>query len=273
MLLCSHYWAVRPRFPSGDGFSLSVGLTLTALSMFCLPRLSLGVPTESLMSGSILLGLVVWTAVEQVPIRMDELVLRGAHVVLAAVTMLPAVLFGAHRIVAGAPTGLGSDVLPAFGLILVGGLTWTTGRSRTTRVYLARETTHLTRPATESLAHRLVFDAVAVLGGLLLAAVVSGEPLSVWTAVGTLIGAAVGFAFSTPRTVRLTALDSGLVLDSGGLFGERFVPWRGVRGVESDDDAVRLRFRFPRPTNYRIDVRESDNRRRVADTLRRCHRR
>ncbi|WP_152421694.1 hypothetical protein [Halogeometricum pallidum] len=204
------------------------------------------------MSGSILLGLVAGAAVEQVPSRVDELVVRGGHVVLAVATVLPAVLPGATRAFDGVRTGPESDALPVFGLLFTGDLVWAAGRIRTARVRLERETTHLARSTAESLSHRLVFDAVAVLGGLLLAA--------------------VGFVLSTPRAVRLTELDSGLVVNSGGPFGEKFLPWRGVRRIETGGDSVRVRCRSPHPTSYRIDSHVADEQRQIVVTLRRCRR-
>ncbi|RDI70249.1 hypothetical protein [Halopelagius longus] len=259
---------MRPRFPSGDGFAISVGVFTVATTYFGLSTFDFAVAPADELPAAVLLGLLAWGAVEQIPNLVDEFVLARGYLAVGALAVLPVLGVVAARL-AGRPERVEPFVLPTLGLALVGLLVVGTGSSRRAEQFLSAETEHLALRGTISRRYHLAEMVFSVALGVLVHLAFDDT-----VTAGTVLGSLVAFAFASgDQSFEATVIDSGLVVSRRGSKGNSLVPWHRVRAVDVDGDTVLVRRAFPRFVTYRFDRSVADDAKEVADVLRRCRRR
>ncbi|WP_136602976.1 hypothetical protein [Salinigranum halophilum] len=258
----------RFRTPSADSFSLAVALLAGGIAAVALPLVD---RTAVDGGAAVLVALLTWVLLEQVPDAVDRAVEARAHLVVGGVVMLPLV---------GSLVGdaLGRTVLPErltlplLALSFVGLVVTETGRSRRCRLLRARETVRLHLVVTESARRRAVLAFASALSGVVVVRLLAGDAIGAPTLVGVLVGTGIGLALVDSRALDVYVLDRGLVVVPQRRLGASVVPWRRVRRVSTVEGALRIDRGLPWPTRYEYEFAAADDSSEVVDTLRRCRR-
>ncbi|MFC4358627.1 hypothetical protein ACFO0N_11815 [Halobium salinum] len=269
---------MRPRSPSLDGFSLTLGafagtcVTLTLL--YGLPEL--GVDAPPWWVPAMPAAALGWAAAEQVPDALDRAAVRRWYLLAPALGVVPLAVISLAGAVWTPPAAVESLRLPALALAFVGVLVAGAGSARRTDVVAERETVHARAALSEPIHSRLFGWVVTVpLTVVALEFVLTGRVglrNVVWSLGGIGVAALVVGFFDGPKRVELRALDSGLVVSEVGTTGGDLVPWTRIRSVETDGAEVRLHRGLPRPARYRGDLPAPTEAKAFADEVRRRRR-
>lgn len=261
---------MRPRLPTLQPFSVAFGCFAGTCVVLAVPWLW----STSLARGvqyGLLVALLAWVALEQIPDAVNRAVLARLHWWLALVGSLPAVgLLGAGYFGEHAP----GDALLFRALVvaLVGLVSANLGAGRRAAVYHRTRTVHANVRAVKSRRYEIAASLVSgvVTWGVLRLAF--GNAIStaslVGGTVGTVIGASIGIAIIDDRAVELVALDDGLVVRPENHSGGSLVPWRRLRRVTRDGDTLRVVRRFPWPMVYEADLSDVLSRDEIFETFR-----
>ena len=255
---------MRPRIPSFDPFSASLGLFVGAWTVALVVWLWPAAPVEAAPLG-VLVAVVVWAAVEQVPALVDRALSYHVHLLVAGLALVPlvAVLWAIENAIVA-----GDLAAPAFGISITGLVATVAATSRRARVICEREQVHLTLAATEPRRRRTVLTFLTMVATYAALDLVAGDLLSWGTVVGLAIGVGVGSLLVGQQSVDLVALDSGLVVRPGRQFGASLVPWSQVDRVTVDGDTLRVHRGLPWPLVYRVDLADQPDRESTVSTLR-----
>ncbi|WP_255197131.1 hypothetical protein [Halorarius litoreus] len=257
---------MRPRLPSVDPFSASFGVFLGTWAALVV---AWQVPSLlAVVAGlGVLVALVTWVGVEQVPAFVDGALVHRLHLVVAGLAALP--LVASLLLVERTAVARSSPVLLlAFAVAIAGFAAVVTGTSRRARVFRDRERVHLTLSAVEPRRRRAALTLVTMLAVYAVLGVVAGDLLSLWSVVGLVSGVSVGTLVVGRQRVDLVALDSGLLVRPGRQFGTSFVPWSQVVRITVDGDTLRLHRGLPWPLVYRVDLDDCPDREATVSTLR-----
>lgn len=257
---------MRPRIPSVDPFSVSLGVFLGTWAALVVAWLA-PFPSIGVAGVGVFVALVTWSTVEQVPAFVDGALVHRLHLVVAGLAALPLVV--SLLLVERSAVASSSPVLLlAFAVAIAGVAAVITGTSRRARVFRDRERVHLTLTAVEPRWRRAALTLVTMLAVYTVLGVVAGDLLSLWSVVGLAGGVTLGTLVVGRQRVDLVALDSGLLVRPGRQFGTSFVPWSQVARVTVDGDTLRLHRGLPWPLVYRVDLADRPDRESAVSTLR-----
>lgn len=266
---------MRPRLPSADSFSLTVGVVTAAVVVGALVVApGVDVPVEEPLGAlGVVVAISVWTALEQIPERVDATLRWRLHVASTGLLLLPILVA-----VGGRLTGLVSDVGPtatwAFvGLALGGILVGVVGEFRRVRTLADGVPIHAVVTAQQPRWQQLVYPLLGAVPTLAVMSYLLDGSVGVGSVVGFVLGTLAIVFFTGPETTELAAIDSGLLVRSEGGKPRSLVPWRRIRTVETDGGRLRVVCGLPVPRTYLADLSSRDDAREVADAIRRCRRR
>lgn len=257
---------MRPRIPSLDPFSASFGVFVGTWAGLLVTWLA---PSRSFsaLGAGVLVAVVTWAAIEQIPAFVDRALVRRLHLVVAGLAALPVVV-GRWATTRAMVASSSPVLLLAFVVALAGLAATVAGTSRRARVFRDREPVHLTLNAVESRRRRAALTFLTMVAVYTVLEFVAGDLLSLWSVVGLAGGVTVGTLLVGRQRVELVALDSGLLVTPGRQVGTSFVPWSQVTRVTVDGDAVRVHRGLPWPLVYRVDLADRSDRESAVSTLR-----
>lgn len=255
---------MRPRLPSFDWFSVACGVLVAGTVV------AVAASTASIVLGlAICAGLMTWTLLEQVPDRIDRLLLARGHYIAGglAVALLAVALLGR----ADWLTVPNSLTIPLLALSLLAVVVAGTGDKRRAAV-IRRESTHMLTVQAEK--SRLYAVSKFVVSALVTVGVTSpllGDPV-VPGLVGAGLGGLIAMVFTWTPAVELTATDRALLVSERPGGDDEAIPWRRIRRISTEESTVRVWRGFPWPMRYQATFESPAEAERRADTFRRCRR-
>jgi hypothetical protein len=255
---------MRPRLPSFDWFSVVCAVFVGGVVV--------AVPTPTPVGGTglpVLAGLTTWTLLEQIPGRIDRVLLARGHYLAGglAVALLAVALLGR----AGWLTVPNSLTTPLLALSLLAVIVAGVGDKRRAAVIRRESAIRLTVQAEKSRLYAVSKFAVGALVAVGAGSILFGDPVAP-SLLGTGLGALIAMVFTWTPSVELTATDRALLVAERPDGGDEAIPWRRVRRVSTEGSTVRIWRGLPWPMRYRATFESPAEAEQRAETLRRCRR-